>query len=228
MGCRCIVKMHGSRRLQPAPVAMCRLIGAVLVCFQIFFGSEGMSQDNNKSSIIVDSRMSIAEAIDGTKAPEHVIRELCLVDVLYYSFDGELHQGQLVVHQSVRQEVEEIFALMRSERFPIARAVPIVRYGWSDNASMAANNTSAFNYRRVAGTRRLSRHATGHAVDINPIQNPVIYQDGRISPKDAIYEPGTAGTLSEDGSVVRAFIDRGWCWGRHFKSMMDHHHFQKP
>jgi len=187
-----------------------------------------MSQENNQGGIIVDSRMSFTEAIEGTKAPEHVIRELCLADVLYYSFDGKLHQGQLIVHQSVRQDVEEIFALMRGERFPVARVIPIVHYGWSDNASMVANNTSAFNYRWVAGTRRLSRHATGHAVDINPIQNPVIYQDGRISPKDARYQPGIAGTLSEDGSVVRAFIDRGWCWGRHFKSMMDHHHFQKP
>jgi peptidoglycan L-alanyl-D-glutamate endopeptidase CwlK len=187
-----------------------------------------MSQDNHQGRIIIDSKMSIAEAIDGTKAPEHVIRELCLVDVPYYSFDGEVHQGQLLVHQSVRQEIEEIFALIRGERFPIARVIPIVHYGWSDNASMAANNTSAFNYRQVAGTRRLSRHATGHAVDINPIQNPVIYQDGRISPKGALYQPGIAGTLSEDSSVVRAFIDRGWCWGRHFKSMMDHHHFQKP
>jgi peptidoglycan L-alanyl-D-glutamate endopeptidase CwlK len=204
------------------------LIGAFFVCFQIFIGSKGMSQDIDQSHIIVDSKMSFTEAIDGTKAPDRVIRELCLVDVLYYSFDGKLHQGQLVVHQSVRQEVEKIFALMRSERFPVAKAVPIVQYGWSDNASMADNNTSAFNYRRVDGTRRLSRHATGHAVDINPIQNPVIYQNGRISPQDAVYQPGAAGTLSEDSSVVRAFIDQGWCWGGHFRTMMDHHHFQKP
>jgi peptidoglycan L-alanyl-D-glutamate endopeptidase CwlK len=220
--------MHGSRRFQSAPTAMCRFIVAFLVCYQIFIGSEAMSQDNDQGRIIVDSQMSFTEAIDGTKAPDHVIRELCLVDVLYYSFDGKLHQGQLIVHQSVRQEVEEIFALMRSERFPVARVVPIVRYGWSDNASMADNNTSAFNYRRVAGTRRLSRHATGHAVDINPVQNPVIYQNGRISPKDAVYQPGAGGTLSANSSVVRAFIDRGWCWGGHFRTMMDHHHFQKP
>lgn len=186
-----------------------------------------MSNDQH-DTIIMDSRMSFSEAIAGTKAPDGVIRELCLVDVLYYSFDGKLHQGQLIVHQCVRQDVEEIFALIKRERFPVARAIPIVRYGWSDNESMADNNTSAFNYRRVAGTRRLSRHATGHAMDINPIQNPVIYQTGRISPKDSVYEPGTAGTLSEDSPVVRAFMDRGWCWGRHFRTMMDHHHFQKP
>ncbi|MBA4396809.1 MAG: hypothetical protein C0394_05440, partial [Syntrophus sp. (in: bacteria)] len=163
-----------------------------------------MSNNHEHGEIIIDSRMTFAEAIAGTGAPVHVIRELCLVDVLYYSFDGRLHQGQLVAHQSVKQEVEEIFALIRRERFPIAKAVPIVKYGWSDSASMAANNTSALNYRRVAGTRRLSRHATGHAVDINPLQNPVIYRTGRISPKGAVYQPGTKGTLSEDSPVVRA------------------------
>lgn len=187
-----------------------------------------MSNPGKHDEIIRDSRMSFAEAIDGTDAPERVIRELCLVDVFYHSFDGRLHQGQVIVHQSVRQDVEEIFALIRRERFPVAKAVPIVKYGWSDEASMADNNTSAFNYRRVAGTRRLSRHAVGLAIDINPRQNPVVYRNGRISPKGAVYQPGTKGTFSEDSPVVRAFIERGWRWGGHFETMMDAHHFQKP
>jgi hypothetical protein len=195
---------------------------------KIYIGSDIMSNIDKHGEIIMDSRMSFAEAIAGTRAPERVIRELCLVDVLYYSFDDKLHQGQVIVHESVRQDVEEIFALISSERFPIAGAVPIVKYGWSDNTSMAANNTSAFNYRRVTGTRRLSRHALGLAVDINPRQNPVIYRNGRISPKGAVYQPGTAGTLSEDNPVVRAFVERGWRWGGHFENMMDAHHFQKP
>jgi hypothetical protein len=183
---------------------------------------------DRRGEIIMDSRMSFTEAIAGTRAPERVIRELCLVDVLYYSFDAKLHQGQMIVHQSVQQDVEEVFALIRRGCFPIAKAVPIVKYGWSDNTSMADNNSSAFNYRRVAGTRRLSRHAAGLAVDINPRQNPVIYRNGRVSPSGAVYQPGTKGTLSDDGPVVRAFIERGWRWGGHFESMMDAHHFQKP
>jgi hypothetical protein len=187
-----------------------------------------MSNNDKQGEVIIDSQMSFAEAIAGTRAPDRVIRELCLIDVSYYSFEGKLHQGQVIVHQSVRLDVEEIFALIKRKRFPIAKAVPIVKYGWSDNASMAANNTSAFNYRRVAGTRRLSRHATGHAVDINPIQNPVIYRNGRISPKGAFYQTGTKGTLSEDSPVVQAFIERGWRWGGHFEKMIDAHHFQKP
>jgi hypothetical protein len=193
----------------------------------VFQGSGVMSNTNRDEQIHIDSRMTFAEAVAGSRAPESVIRELCLVGVSYFSFDGKLHRGQLVVHRSVRQDVEEIFAQIRHERFPIAGAVSIVQYNWSDNASMAANNTSAFNYRLVAGTGRLSRHATGHAVDINPRQNPVTYRNGRISPKGAVYRPGTEGTLSEDSPVVRAFIERGWRWGGHFESMVDAHHFQK-
>lgn len=187
-----------------------------------------MSQNSNQSQIIIDSRMSFAEAIEGTRAPENVLRELHLLNVSYYSFDGKLHQGQLVVHQSVCRELEEIFDLIREERFPIAKAIPIVHYAWSDHASMADNNLSAFNYRRVAGTQRISRHATGHAVDINPRQNPVIYRNGRVSPRGAVYQPGMKGTLLEDHAVVRAFIHRGWQWGGHFKTLNDLHHFQKP
>lgn len=186
-----------------------------------------MPETDGYDGIVIDSRMTLAEAIAGTRAPERVVRELCLVEVLYHSFTGALHRGQLVVHRSVRQDVEEIFALIRQERFPIARAVPIVKYGWSDNASMANNNSSAFNYRRVSGTRRLSRHAAGLAVDINPRQNPVIYRSGRVSPAGAVYQPGSAGTLSEESLIVRAFIGRGWRWGGHFENMMDAHHFQK-
>ena len=187
-----------------------------------------MSQDALPSDIITDSRISFAESIAGTKAPDSLIRELRLIDVHYYSFDGRLHQGQLVVHQSVRRDVEEIFALIRQERFPVAKAVPIVQYDWSDERSMADNNTSAFNYRLIDGTQRLSRHAAGYAVDINPQQNPVIYGDGRILPECAVYQPGTEGTLSADGAVVRAFEKRGWRWGGLFEAIKDLHHFQKP
>lgn len=216
-----------SRRRRFVLAAAC-LFAAACLAVGVFFESGMMADQSQNEALHIDSDMSLDEAIAGTGAPEEVIRELCLVDVRYYSFDGKLHRGQLVVHRSVRQEVEEIFALILRERFPVAKAVPIVRYGWSDDASMSDNNTSAFNYRLIAGTQRLSRHATGHAVDINPLQNPVIYRDGRISPEDAVYRPGTEGTLSEDGPVVLAFIERGWRWGGHFETLTDLHHFQKP
>ena len=117
---------------------------------------------------------------------------------------------------------------MEQWRFPIAGVVPIVRYGWSDEASMAADNSSAFNYRTIAGTDRLSRHALGRAVDINPRENPAVYPDGRIAPAGAVYRPGSPGTFTDDHPVVCAFREKGWHWGGHFDHMRDYHHFEKP
>src|SRR5262245_24225805 len=49
-------------------------------------------------------------------------------------------------------------------------------YRGSDDASMAADNTSAFNCRRAVGsaTGSWSMHAYGLAVDVNPRENPYL------------------------------------------------------
>ena len=46
---------------------------------------------------------------------------------------------------------------------------------------MAANNTSAFNCRKVAGSSSWSMHAYGTAIDVNPMQNPYVV-NGTYSP----------------------------------------------
>lgn len=179
------------------------------------------------SKLIIDSRMTLEEAIAGTAAPRDLIESLSLITVRYRAFDGSLHQGQLVVHKEVVPDILEIFRFIEALGFPVARAIPIVRYGWSDDRSMADNNSSAFNYRLVLGTERLSRHAFGRAVDINPFQNPVMYENGRISPDGAAYDVAKEGTFSETHSVVREFQRRGWQWGGHFKTLNDYHHFDE-
>jgi len=187
-------------------------------------------EDNHQTSpeeVIVDSRLSFAEAIVGTTAPPAIIEELSLLEVRYYSFDGRLHQGQLVVHKHLHIELADLFAIIRASGFPVARVVPIVHYGWFDEASMADNNTSAFNYRLVAGSTRLSRHATGQAIDINPGQNPVIYPDGRLLPPGAGYFPAAQGTLAPDSRIMQEFLARGWQWGGDFHALKDYHHFEK-
>jgi peptidoglycan LD-endopeptidase CwlK len=180
-----------------------------------------------ESGMIVDSAMDFPEAIAGTAASREVIEALCLIPVRYVGFDGRRHEGQLVVHRELAADLGEIFALMEISKFPVAGAVPIVRYGWSDEASMATDNASAFNYRTVFGTDRLSSHATGRAVDINPRQNPAIYSDGRIAPTGALYRPGSPGTFTDEHPVVCAFRERGWRWGGDFGHMKDYHHFEK-
>jgi hypothetical protein len=170
---------------------------------------------------VVDSALTLPEALGKNDFPPRVLKDQRLVTVRYYGFDGKLHQGQLVVHRDLEGEVREIFEEIRKSRFPLAKVVPIVRYGWSDDRSVADNNTSGFNYRRVEGTRVLSRHATGRAIDLNPLQNPYV---GHSSEP---YRPEVRGTFTRESPVVKAFLRRGWKWGGLWKRK-DYQHFEKP
>lgn len=175
----------------------------------------------------IHSNMTLKQAIRGTKAPQEIIDSLVLVDVQYYTFNGELHQGQIVINRELKQDIIEIFDIIKSTKFPVNLCKPIVEYKWDDNLSMAANNSSGFNYRFVANTDRLSQHALGRAFDINPMQNPVIYGDGRISPPGAVYDTTAKGTLTAQHPITKAFTERGWTWGGEWNSLKDYHHFEK-
>lgn len=92
---------------------------------------------------------------------------------------------------SAEKSALQAFTVGISSRFPIARMREVSAYGGSDTASMAANNTSAFNCRRITNGTRWSNHSYGRAIDINPAQNPYVYR-GTVSPPPAAPTP-TAG-----------------------------------
>lgn len=178
---------------------------------------------------IVDSKMSFEEATKGTKAPKELLDSIVLLDVVYYSTDKKKHQGQILVHKTVEEDVKYFFQMAVEEKFPIKQVIPIVKYKWDDDASMSANNSSAFNYRFIAGTTRLSNHSFGKAIDINPYFNPVIYKDPpSTSPKGAKYKPSNPGVFTADSRIVKEMKKRGWRWGGDWTSLKDYHHFDKP
>lgn len=180
------------------------------------------------NSVIVDSKMTLDEALAGTTAPDSIMQRQVLLDVEYYSFDNKLHRGQVVVDKDLENDIVEIFQLIKQTKFPVNKAVPIVKYNWSDSASMVDNNTSAFNYRLVSGTNRVSEHAYGRAVDINPVQNPYVSRTKQIIPAGAKRNPKARGTLTENSVITKKFIEKGWDWGGHFIPIKDWHHFAKP
>ena len=147
------------------------------------------------------------------------------VRVSYWSFDGQPRTGALVVSRVVVRDVVIVFRRLWQERFPIRRLRPVSAYRGSDDASMAADNTSGFNCRFVAGTSRWSQHAYGEAIDVNPVENPYV-QGTHVSPPAgrafldrARYRRGMAVT---GGVLVRAFTSVGWKWGAGFG---DYQHF---
>ncbi|MDR1694906.1 MAG: M15 family metallopeptidase [Lactobacillaceae bacterium] len=178
--------------------------------------------------MIIDSRLTFEQAIEGTTATKEVIDEMALLDVRYYGLDGELHQGQIMVNKNVEKDTREIFDIILETRFPINKCVPLSVYGWSDDASMDDNNSSAFCYRVIAGTNKMSQHSFGYAIDINPRFNPMIYVDGRVLPQNGVYDKSRPGTLLEGSDIVKAFEGRGFLWrGRNRQKYDDLHHFDK-
>lgn len=188
---------------------------------------------DGRPHIEIDSQMTLEEALDGVSpdCPRRILDRQELVDVTYYSFDNQLHRGQIVVDRELVDDVRDVFDVIRELRFPIASVIPISHSSfrkdgrWDDELSMRRNNTSAFNYRETAGGN-LSYHALGRAIDINPVQNP-FDNEGVIHPAGAVFDPSVPGTLTEKGALVQAFIDRGWEWGGRWVRQKDYQHFEK-
>lgn len=155
--------------------------------------------------------------------------ELALLTVEHVGFDGAVHTGELVVAAAVADELRLCFDAIFDAGFPIERMVPIHHYDADDDASMAANNASSFNF-RTAPSGRLSEHAFGLAVDINPVQNPMVIGDRVWPDAGAEYldrRDVRPGMILRPGPVVEAFDAIGWEWGGDWESLKDYHHFQK-
>ena len=183
---------------------------------------------------VVDSAMTADQAFDGLAAscPPAIRDRQVIVPVVYWGFDAKEHQGQVVTDRDLSADVTAVFAVALREKFPIRSVIPVsapqFRQGgvWSDDLSMAADNTSCFNYRAITGGKTLSNHALGRAIDINPFDNPYV-KGAKILPPGSKYDPSAPGTLTEDHPVTRAFLDRGWDWGGHWQSLKDYQHFEK-
>lgn len=181
---------------------------------------------------IVDSNMTLSEALRKW-APQKFKNRQQLIEVLYYSFDGKIHKGQLVMDERLAGDIRKVFRVALETKFPIKSVIPVAHEKFykdgkynSDGASMKLNNTSAFNYRRATGSKNLSMHSYGYAIDINPVQNPYIKRR-TVFPRGAVYNPNKPGTLTRYSPVVRAFKRLGWTWGGDWKSLKDYQHFEK-
>jgi hypothetical protein len=154
--------------------------------------------------------------------------QLRLLRVSYWGFDGSAHVGSLVVRDRVARDVVTVFRRLYAARFPIRRLRKVDAYRGSDDASMAADNTSAFNCRFVSGTRRWSEHAYGEAIDVNPVENPYL-QGSRVSPpagrRFLDRSRARPGMAVDGGVLVRAFESVGWKWGGRWSGSRDYQHF---
>jgi hypothetical protein len=155
--------------------------------------------------------------------------ELRLLRVDHWGLDGRVHRGELIVHRDHARRILVVLEKLFKARYPIQRLRLVDAYRADDDRSMAANNTSAFNCRRVSGSSRWSEHAFGRAIDLNPLRNPYVTRGGRVSPPAgrpyADRARRAAGMIHGGDAVVRAFAAAGWRWGGYWSGSRDYQHF---
>src|SRR4051794_29547565 len=148
--------------------------------------------------------------------------------IAYYGFDGRVHRGEMVANASAVTPLRRAFATLFRSRFPIRRMRLVDDYGGSDYRSIEADNTSAFNCRRVTAGSRWSQHAYGLALDVNPIENPYVANGRTAHPASRRYlnrSRHRRGMAYRGGALVRAFDRIGWGWGGRWSDPKDYQHF---
>ena len=155
------------------------------------------------------------------------LSDLSYLRVTYRGFDGAVHLGEMVVATSVAAQITGVFRLLFRQRYPIRSMRLVDDFGGSDDASMTADNTSAFNCRPSTGGSTFSQHSYGAAVDVNPVENPYVGGGQVLPPAGSAYarRPDVAGVIHDGDAVVAAFGSVGWTWGGDWSGPRDYQHF---
>ena len=157
-------------------------------------------------------------------------KDLRFVKVKYLGFDKKTHYGELVVNKAIAKDTVEIFKELYDCKYPIEKIVLIDEYDANDEMSMEDNNSSAFNFRVIAGTDKISKHAHGMAIDINPLYNPYFSKKGILPEGSKRYIDRTLDVpymISRDDICCKTFLKHGFIWGGDFEYFRDYQHFEK-
>ncbi len=160
--------------------------------------------------------------------------DLRYVHVRHMGFDGEAKDGELVVNKAIADDVLAIFEELYKADYPIEKVRLVDEYDADDEASMSDNNSSAFNFRFISHTTRISRHGLGMAVDINTRYNPYVKTvDGKLS-----IEPANGADyvdrskdfphkIDHEDLCYKLFKEHGFTWGGDWTHSKDYQHFER-
>lgn len=157
----------------------------------------------------------------------------------HYNFNGQIQVGEMIVSKDIEADIKAIFQELFEAKYQIQSMYLVDNY-WTgdpdttDSASIDVNNTSAFCFRAVTGGKKLSNHAYGKAIDLNPQQNPYVsYSTG--SPKwshsnanDYIdRSTGLPHVITHSDLAYQIFTKYGFQWGGDWRNPKDYQHFDK-
>ncbi|MCM1256623.1 MAG: M15 family metallopeptidase [Roseburia sp.] len=179
--------------------------------------------------------LSRIQGISYRENPDVGLADLAYLRMLYCGADGNTYVGEMIVNQKIKEDVLAVFRELYESGYVIERMVLVDEYRGDDQKSMEANNTSAFNYRTIAGSSKLSNHSYGMAIDVNPKYNPYVKAagDGSVvcqpeGGRDYVDRTKEfAYKIDEEDLAYRLFTARGFTWGGSWNSVKDYQHFEK-
>ena len=161
--------------------------------------------------------------------------DLCYLRLSHWTSEGSEQIGELVCNKAISADLIDIFRALYEAHYVIERLQLIDDFDADDERSMQANNTSCFCFRRVAGSQKLSRHAVGMAVDLNPLYNPCVRlkAGGQRTVQPATATPyadrrsNFPHKITKSDLAYRLFTAHGFRWGGVWRSVKDYQHFEK-
>lgn len=158
------------------------------------------------------------------------ISSLAYLQVSYFDFNNKSNIGEIIVNSKLADDVLKIFKELYEIKYPLEKIKLIDEYNGNDELSMSDNNTCSFCYRVVSGTNKLSKHANGTAIDINPLYNPYVKQNCISPVSGKLYANRNINNkyqIDKSDELYKIFIKHGWSWGGDWSNKKDYQHFEK-
>lgn len=159
------------------------------------------------------------------------------IKVIHYDYNGYIRVGELIANAAIEEDLLYIFKTLFENKYQIEKMILVEKYGADDDTSVNDNNTSCFNFRYATDSNVLSNHATGCAIDINPLQNPYfrILEDGSFDYDnvdadkywDRDNDPVNRHMITHSDLCYQLFAERGFTWGGDWGNPIDYQHFEK-
>lgn len=179
---------------------------------------------------------SIFKRIDGLSFRENPViqvSDLSYIPILHCGFDRKVHEGEIICNRAISDRLIAVFRLLYEKRYRIESIRLIDDFSADDNMSMAANNTSCFNYRPITHGDKLSYHALGLAIDINPLYNPYVrLVDGYqiVLPAESLHFADRTRKfphkITHSDLAYQVFTQNGFSWGGDWETLKDYQHFE--
>ncbi len=158
--------------------------------------------------------------------------QLNYVRVLYYDFNSKPTVGEIVVNSAIAKPVENVFYDLFLHKYQIGKMILPDAYGTRISESYADNNTIglAFN---LTDDNKSDLHARGFAIDLNPLYNPLIKDNGSslsVFPMEGqLYLDRTVNAdhfIHANDYAVEAFKKEGFTWKGNVQGLNDYKHFE--